>query len=228
MSALEFPLEQSWAKGLRIEFCDKQESQNYSLEDTFHLKQVHGDRCFKWVEAWPKNPPPEADAIWVDSQDFRNQKKPLLIKTADCLPIFFIDHQNRSLVAMHAGWRGVQKELPFLPFKEKWCDPKSTWIWVGPSLSGKSFAVKEDMWSQFPKNISDNTKYFERDLLNPDQRFFHVWKYVEDRWKSLGVELVYNVEVNTFENENFSSWRRDFKAGLSKPASNNYSLLWPT
>jgi copper oxidase (laccase) domain-containing protein len=95
---------------------------------------------------------------------------------------------------------------------------------VGPSLSGKSFVVREDMWALFGET-SHNRKYFENVEGNNDEKHFHVWKYVEDVWLSMGVKEVKNVRINTYENENFSSWRRDFQAGFFKPRANNYSLI---
>jgi copper oxidase (laccase) domain-containing protein len=225
MAALEIDLEQGWAKGLQLQFCNREESKALSLSQCFHLKQVHSAEWVEWSPDYDPAQPKEADAVLIRDPRFRSADFPVLIKSADCLPIFFIDRESEAIVAMHSGWRGVQKELPFLPFEKGWCQPKSTWIWVGPSLSGRDFGVREDMWSQFPASVAGNTAYFERDAADPTQRYFHVWQYLEDRWRALGVELIYNLNVNTFQNQNFCSWRRDFKAGLTKPACNNYSLL---
>jgi YfiH family protein len=35
----------------------------------------------------------------------------LVIRTADCLPVFLVDLKNRAVAAVHCGWRGTQKRI---------------------------------------------------------------------------------------------------------------------
>ena len=35
----------------------------------------------------------------------------LVIRTADCLPVFLVDANNRAVAAVHCGWRGTEKRI---------------------------------------------------------------------------------------------------------------------
>jgi YfiH family protein len=35
----------------------------------------------------------------------------LVIRTADCLPVFLVDAENRAVAAVHCGWRGTEKRI---------------------------------------------------------------------------------------------------------------------
>jgi len=35
----------------------------------------------------------------------------LVIRTADCLPVFLVDAKNRAAAAVHCGWRGTEKRI---------------------------------------------------------------------------------------------------------------------
>jgi YfiH family protein len=35
----------------------------------------------------------------------------LVIRTADCLPVFLVDEKNRAAAAVHCGWRGTEKRI---------------------------------------------------------------------------------------------------------------------
>jgi YfiH family protein len=41
----------------------------------------------------------------------------LIIKTADCLPIFLIDLENRAVAAIHCGWRGTAQKIVIKAFE---------------------------------------------------------------------------------------------------------------
>lgn len=48
----------------------------------------------------------EGDALLSKRRDLT-----LAIRTADCLPVLMADAKNRAVAAVHAGWRGVVREI---------------------------------------------------------------------------------------------------------------------
>ena len=72
----------------------------------------------------------------------------LVIKTADCIPIFIYDNVKGIYGLIHAGWRGVQQKIHLKAFEEfvklnsKVNDIQ---FFLGPSIKGCCFEVKEDL-----------------------------------------------------------------------------------
>ena len=67
------------------------------------MGQVHGDRI-QVIDAGPlpAEPVPQCDGLITDRPGVA-----LAIRTADCVPIFFLDPVRRVIGAAHAGWRGT-------------------------------------------------------------------------------------------------------------------------
>lgn len=69
----------------------------------------------------------------------------LLIRTADCLPIFFA-HRKQGVVALaHAGWRGLAKQLPVRVLAAFWdqyrCSAGEVEVAIGPAIRSCCYAV---------------------------------------------------------------------------------------
>ena len=67
------------------------------------MRQVHGDRIHMIDEDGPlPEGLPECDGLITDRPGVA-----LGIRTADCVPLFFVDRTRRVIGAAHAGWRGT-------------------------------------------------------------------------------------------------------------------------
>jgi YfiH family protein len=67
------------------------------------MGQVHGDRiCIIDGDASPPESVPECDGMITDRPEVA-----LAVKTADCVPILFVDRVRRVIGTAHAGWRGA-------------------------------------------------------------------------------------------------------------------------
>jgi len=225
MSRLEFPLEQGWTKGIRFAFEDIKSSARIDLDDFFHVKQVHGSRIYEPTSACLHLEDfVEADGILLRDNAIKSFEKPVLMKTADCVPLVYIDRESQSVAILHAGWRGLIQGIHRSLFDDSVLNPKTTWVWIGPSLNGRDFELGEDVWADF-SNYTDDTEVLEPHEQDEEKRYFHAWKFLEKEMKKLEVEMVYNVEVSTFREKAFASWRRFSKAGLKKVPQQNYSWI---
>jgi YfiH family protein len=75
---------------------------------TAAAEQVHGGSvAVMGSRRWRGGPIPGADALVTSLPGVA-----LLIRTADCLPIFFADPARRAIGLAHAGWRGLAAGLP--------------------------------------------------------------------------------------------------------------------
>ena len=66
--------------------------------------QLHSDTVHRLEEA-PAGKL-EGDALMTNVSGLL-----LVIRTADCLPIFLVDAKNRAVAAVHCGWRGTEKRI---------------------------------------------------------------------------------------------------------------------
>lgn len=68
------------------------------------MRQLHSDTIHRLSEA-PAGKL-EGDALMTDVPGLL-----LVIRTADCLPVFLVDAKNRAVAAVHCGWRGTEKRI---------------------------------------------------------------------------------------------------------------------
>ena len=225
MERIEIPLAQGWARGLVVAFESAASSAALDLNSFVHVKQVHGKDLIEVEPSHSKSMGPigTADGLIAQGDWLKSFPKPLLIKTADCIPIIYIDHAGEAIAAIHAGWRGLAQGIHRAPFEQRRMDPKTTWVWIGPSLNGESFEVGEDMWKQFGRAAGDTSLF--PPAPQSGKRFFNSWDFVRREFETLGVELIYNVEVNTFTDPNFNSYRELKSRGLSIPGAGNVSWV---
>ncbi|NCN27007.1 polyphenol oxidase family protein [bacterium] len=220
-----FDLEQGWSKGLSIQFLSARSSAKFDLSNCSVVKQVHGDSIVDWKNAGnPGVASVEADGIFATGDQFANSKKKMIVKTADCMPLVYVDRIKETVVIVHAGWRGLAQGIHLAPFERGLCTPRDTWMWLGPCLNGDSFQVRSDMWEQFPEH-QNNPKYFRVDPKDESIRYFNSWDFVSDQLTGAGVELFYNVEVDTLTTRAFVSWRRAQKAGIEKLKVQNLTVV---
>jgi YfiH family protein len=211
MSSIEFPLAQGWTKGLEIAFLNREDSAGYDWQSSYHTKQVHEDNYFIVPDAHPSpNELPVADGLIAKGDAIKNLGFRLAIQTADCVPLVYIDHVNHVVAIVHAGWRGLALNIHSKLFTQGHLDPTTTWIWVGPSLSGRAFEVGADVYDKFP-SYKNEAMVFEE--ASNGKKYFHSWKFLDLEFKNLRVELVYNLEISTFDDSSFASYRRHKKFG---------------
>jgi hypothetical protein len=68
------------------------------------MRQVHSDTVHRLDEA-PAGKF-DGDALMTNVTGLL-----LVIRTADCLPVFLVDAKNRAAAAVHCGWRGTEKRI---------------------------------------------------------------------------------------------------------------------
>ncbi len=132
------------------------ESQISGLQQHFpqvnfkRIKQVHGDRT---VHTSPQmlDFSSEADAHYTSDKGVG-----LCISTADCIPLFFYNHQPRWICAIHAGWRGIEKRIvpkAIANLKRNGCKPEELQVFVGPHIQKFSFEVGNDVRDQLLRSF---------------------------------------------------------------------------
>ncbi|MDR1359851.1 MAG: polyphenol oxidase family protein [Deltaproteobacteria bacterium] len=99
------------------------------------LRQVHGDAFLRNPEPTdPESPPSlEADGQFTDKIAFG-----LILKTADCQPLFLTNAKGTAVAALHVGWRGNVLNFPAKGLADFCracaCPPSEVLAARGPSL----------------------------------------------------------------------------------------------
>jgi YfiH family protein len=118
------------------------------------LRQVHSARVLVLDEAPAGLPaPPEADGTAT-----RRPGLALVIKTADCLPLFLVDPEHRAVGAVHAGWRGTARRIAAEAVETMTRSfgtrPVSLLAALGPCIGGACYEVGEDVAAPFRRDPS--------------------------------------------------------------------------
>ncbi len=158
----------------------------------------------------------ESDAMITNLKE-----TPLLIHTADCVPIVFLDEKNLAIGVSHAGWRGsygniVKNTLDEMKknYSTQPCDVKAI---IGPSIGKCCYNVGDDLIEKFSKLISSTQlmdKYKDIYIMDDDKLFLDLWKVNEILMLDAGLrkENIINLEICTSCScENFFSYRKNDK-----------------
>lgn len=112
-------------------------------------EQVHGDKVLVVGTPFSTKAYPETDGFLTTQSGV-----PLAIFTADCIPVFLADKNNRMVGLLHAGWRGLRSKILAKAVrlaKKKWSVvPKDLCAWAGPSIGPCCFEVQWDVARYFP------------------------------------------------------------------------------
>jgi copper oxidase (laccase) domain-containing protein len=157
--------------------------------DFLQVKQVHGVDIVS-----PTMLPCEADGIAVSWEEL---KRPLAIKTADCMPI--VIEGVKGVVCLHAGWRGLA--LGILSQTEiVQIEPQRAFI--GPCIHVCCFEVSPD----FKNNFKDSPHFSACE----GQHYFDLTLEARDQLrKTVPGLLVEIVPTCTCCNGDYHSHRRD-------------------
>jgi polyphenol oxidase len=89
----------------------------------------------------------------------------LAIQTADCVPILFVDPQQRAIAAVHAGWRGTLQRIAAkaigqlqMQFGSK---PADLLVAIGPAIGGCCYEVGTEVAAKFAAQFRNASEFFD-------------------------------------------------------------------
>ncbi len=166
------------------------------------LTQVHGSMV---VEASLGHQ--EADGQWTDFPE-----KALVIKTADCLPIFIFDMGR--IFALHAGWRGIKKRIVSRTL-DMCRNPQSAKIYIGPHIQMNSFQLDREsaqgLLKEHDLKISRGLDESIARVSISQISHYHIslCALVSREARAYGAEPSYISPVDTFLSPYHNSYRRN-------------------
>lgn len=128
----------------------------------FILEQVHGDTFYNTKEIYSQQPM-EGDALYTTQTG-----EVLIVKTADCMPLFFWSETEQLIGIIHSGWKGTELGISEKVFKHLQKDGfslDSIQAYIGPCARKDKYEVGEELYQKFkqyePEAIEpkDNNKY---------------------------------------------------------------------
>ena len=169
--------------------------------------QVHGaDIRIVESEADITDNGKEADGLITN---LRNT--PLLIFTADCVPVVFYDKKQGVVALAHAGWRGtygnIAEEIVNIMRNKYGCKVEDVKIIIGPSISVDNYEVSYDLIEKFSA-LEVQGYYKEVD----GKYYLDLWQLNKELLKKCGI-LEDNIKIIDFctvrDNDKFFSYRLD-------------------
>ena len=150
---------------------------------------------------------------------------PIAVLTADCAPILMFDKKNKTIAAIHAGWKGAYNGIVEKVVKvmiKKGSFTKDITVAIGPCISLKNYEVKQDFIKKFIKK-DPKTKVFFRKIR--DKNYFNLNEYITYQLKSLDIKKIEIINKDTFDvKNNFFSARRSMGCN-EKDYGRNISVI---
>ena len=174
----------------------------YHLDNYYELKQIHSDIVINTNDNYRNNT--SGDAIITSKKNI-----PLVIKTADCIPILLYDKENKVIALVHSGWKGTLNNITsktvtkmINEFNSK---PNNIMVYIYPSIRKCHFEVKDDVYKLFKEKISNTNKYVTKKL---NKYYIDLQQIIIDSLHILGINNIYDSGICTYcHNDKFYSYR---------------------
>ncbi len=174
------------------------------------IKQVHGDQLHNWENF-------EGPLVEADGHSTNLKKAALLIATADCAPILIVHPHSMTVMALHAGWRGVASRIiprAIQQLVSKGANAEEIFVIVGPHIHQNSFEVEEDVCSKLMASSLkiDPSAQAWISHSNLNGRFLVDLNAIVKLQISefeIPTDQVFNLLLDAFSDLRFHSFRRD-------------------
>ena len=174
----------------------------------FLLHQIHSNKfIFINNKFQYKKKRIKADAI------ITNQNKlPIAVLTADCVPLLIYDKKRNMIAAIHAGWKGafkgiIKKVINFM--LKNGCKKNDIIAALGPCIKQNNYNVKEDFQKKFIKKDKKNKIFFKK---KKNMIYFDLPNFVISQLKSIKITNIDSINIDTFDKKNnFFSARRSLR-----------------
>lgn len=147
----------------------------------------------------------------VDAAITQDCRYPLVIMTADCLPILLCDKKGQEIAAIHAGWRGLVGGIVEQTVAKMKAPPSNLMAWVGPAICGACYEVGQEVCDAFLTNYRFAAQGLNRVGEKPRANLPLLARLI---LQHVGVLDVYHANLCTYELKNtFYSYRRQSQTG---------------
>lgn len=116
----------------------------------------------------------------IDAHITNESNVPLLVFSADCVPIYLLDTRKKVIGLAHSGWRGTVLKIGKLTvesmIKEFNTDPRDVMAVIGPSIGPSCYEVSKDVAYEFMRVYTEKEKadFILKKL--EDKYYIDLWK----------------------------------------------------
>ena len=158
-----------------------------NAEDIVSPNQVHGDRVMRVDESHRglgalsyDDAIKETDALITNTPNL-----PLMLCFADCVPILFVDIDNKAIGIAHAGWKGTMAKIAMktlmLMTDEFGTDPTKCLAGIAPSIGSCCYEVGENVIESCKKAFQ---KHVDKLIIKRDGKSYC------DLWQANVIQLL--------------------------------------
>ncbi|MBQ0156666.1 MAG: peptidoglycan editing factor PgeF [Bacteroidales bacterium] len=175
----------------------------FNPSDVVSCKQTHSDVIKIVDDSMRGTEIADCDALVTNVR-----KLPLLIRTADCVPVVLYDPCRRVVANIHAGRVGAQKlivrktlQLMMTQFGSKTSDIIAA---IGPHICGKCYEVDDACASEFGEKYIIGYSSNQKPLVD-------IALACKEQLVDVGVDSknIHCSDICTAESKEWPSWRRD-------------------
>lgn len=176
------------------------------IQKLVNLVQVHQDRILSISspQQYTQASLQEADG-WITNL----KNVPLVVRTADCLPVFLFDEAG-CIGLIHAGWRGTKLKIVTqavdMMVRQFHADLARIQVGFGPAIHQCCYEVGEEFVQHFPQETVKFNGRYHLDLVAANR----------NQLLQLGLKQtqIFDVDICTCCDHNYFSYRREgSKAG---------------
>ena len=137
----------------------------------------------------------------------------LIIRTADCVPVFAYDTKRRVLGSAHSGWRGCRLSIVTKLVKKMnskfGSEYSNIQIFILPSIGPDSYTIQNDI-----------VEFFKEDVISKNNSLYlDLWRNIEHSLMEAGIpkDNIFNTRICTLKNcdEFFSNRNGDIGRNLN-------------
>lgn len=162
------------------------------------VKQTHSNIS---IQSFDDSGSIEADAHWTHEKNVA-----LLIKTADCVPIMILQPESETVMAIHAGWRGVAHRITPLTV-EKLSSPYLCEVFIGPHIMQNSFQVQDDVKELLVNSTDASPEQFLK--TENGKMYIDLENMIKNQIAPFKITNIKSTKTDTKTNPDFHSYRRD-------------------
>lgn len=167
--------------------------------------QVHSPDVAIATAPWDSESRPRVDAMVTKVPGLA-----LGVTAADCGPILFVDPQARVIGAAHSGWKGAiggVLESTIKAMEGLGAARANIIAAIGPLIRQSSYEVGAEFVARFTEADAGHSSFFVPSS-RADHAMFDLAGFIRQRLERAGILMIDDVDVCTYADERFFSYRR--------------------